>query len=495
MKTHLVNGRPWRLGAPTSLLIEGGVIVQSSPAGAEKVDLGGAILAPKFVDDHCHILPTGLDLRKPSLAGLASRAAVLDRLSDAARDSEPFGGWLLAVGYDPTALPEGDALTGAHLDAISTARPILVRFVSGHASVGNRAAFAAAGVNESTPDPAGGVFERGPEGRLTGVATEDAHERLSAVAPKPTLEEMVAAILAAGESMAAYGIGTASDMMTGRFDLRDEIEAYRLAAERGCAIRTRLYIQWRDVFGPRGIGAPALRELMASLEESRVAVRGVKLFADGAIGSGTAAIYGQYEGSVSGGERISKGGLTLSGDRAGQLIYSPEKLTAMIVEASRAGFSVAVHAIGDYASDLVMDAFEATGEPSRHRLEHAMLLSDAQIERLARLDPFVTFQPEFLAHFGHLYRRQLGDARARTLIRARSVLDAGLRVSLSSDRPIVAGDPRVGIAALLSRPDGGETLTAEEVLCGYTEWAALANGDAGLVGTLAPGERGDWQTL
>ena len=492
-KIHLINATSWRSSSPTQLLIENGRVVEGSTEGAEVVDLRGRILAPKFVDNHCHILPTGLDLNKPQLAGLTSKSTVLDALSRAARERP--NGWLHAVRYDPTALPEGEALTGADLDKIATDRPILVRYVSGHASVGNAAAFAAARVHRGTPDPEGGIYERDASGRLTGVATEDAHETLTAAMPTPTVEEMTDAILAAGRSMAGYGIGTASDMMTGRFDLLNELVAYRRAAELGNPIRVRLWVQWRDVFGRRGIGADRLLELAGEMDETMVALRGIKIFADGAIGSGTAAIYGQYQGDGSGGQKISTGGLTLGGDKSGQLIYAPERLTAMTVEASRAGFGVAVHAIGDYAAELVMDAFEATGDPSRHRLEHAMLLSDAQIERLARLNPYVTFQPEFLAHFGHLYRRQLGEARARTLIRARSVRDAGLRISLSSDRPIVEGDPRVGMRAITERPDGGERLTEAEALLGTTSWGAEANGDAGLVGSLAPGEMADWQPL
>lgn len=500
-KTLLTDGRAWLPGGLTSLLIENGRVLGSgtdpldleSFEDVERIDLGGRTLAPKLIDNHCHILPTGLDLNKPSLSGLTSRAAVLDVLSRAARERPD--GWLHAVRYDPTALPEGEALTGADLDAISTTRPILVRYVSGHASVGNRAAFLAANVDQATVDPSGGVYERGPDGRHTGVATEDAHETLTAAMPRPTVDDMTEAILAAGRSMAGYGIGTASDMMTGRFHLLDEIEAYRRAAAEGNPIRVRLWIQWRDVFGRRGIGVERLRELMAGLSEERVAVRGIKIFADGAIGSGTAAIYGRYEGDGQGGAKISSGGLTLGGDKAGQLIYSPERLTTMTTTAHEAGFGVAVHAIGDYATDLVLDAFEATGEPRRHRLEHAMLLSDAQIERLARLDPYVTFQPEFLAHFGHLYRRQLGEERARRLIRARSVIDAGLRVSFSSDRPIVEGDPHVGLRAIVDRPDGGEAVTETEARLGYTAWAADANGDAGALGTLAPGELADWRAL
>ncbi|MER3497081.1 MAG: amidohydrolase, partial [Armatimonadota bacterium] len=118
---------------------------------------------------------------------------------------------------------------------------------------------------------------------------------------------------------------------------------------------------------------------------------------------------------------------------------------------------------------------------------------DEQIERLAKLNPFVTFQPEFLAAFGHLYRRRLGEARARSLMRMRSVLDAGIRVSFSSDRPIVSGDPWLGMRSAVHREDGGEVVTRSQALHAYTEGAAAANGDAGQLGTLVIGARADWQ--
>jgi len=155
---------------------------------------------------------------------------------------------------------------------------------------------------------------------------------------------------------------------------------------------------------------------------------------------------------------------------SGQLIYSPTRLREMVQTAHRAGFRVATHSIGDYATDLVMDAYEATGEPSRHRIEHAMLLSDAQIERLAGLGCAVTFQPEFLIRFGHSYRRQLGPERMARLKRARSLLDAGIPLSFSSDRPIVPGDPKDGIRAAVHRPEGfdpAENITLPEAFRAY----------------------------
>ncbi len=438
------------------------------------VDLEGGWLAPAFTDAHCHILPTGLDLQKLHLGGCGSHEEVLDAVRDRLIEVAPEA-WLLAVHYDQTRYADGH-LNRDQLDAISSDRPILLRHVNGHASVANSAALLAAKVDESTPDPKGGTYVRDASGRLTGVLLERAHELVTAAAPAPTTEEMVAAILAAGEAMAAYGIVCATDMMTGRYDLARELEAYRLAAERGCPIRTRLCIQWAELFGPR---AKPVTELIEALDGERCRVWGAKIFADGAIGSATAAVYEPY---------VSEGG-------TGQLIYAPDKLKLMVRTAHDAGWRIAIHAIGDRATDLVMDAYEALDEATRHRIEHAMILSDAQIERMQRLGIHCTMQPEFLARFGHSYRHHLGLGRASKLKRFRSVKDGGVPLSFSSDRPIVAGDPWLACQAASSRPEGydpAEALTYAEALEAYTVMGAVANNDPHPMALGQPAEFLSW---
>jgi predicted amidohydrolase YtcJ len=229
-----------------------------------------------------------------------------------------------------------------------------------------------------------------------------------------------------------------------------------------------------------------LQAKLASLEETtngRVRAAGIKIFADGAIGSATAAIYGRYTGETPAGPVLSTRARQAEHEAkevSGQLMYAPEKLIDMTKRAAAAGYQVAIHAIGDYATDLVLDAFEATEDPSKHRLEHGMILSDAQIERIKSVDCFLTFQPEFLMRFGHSYRRQLGPERTAKLKRTRSVLDAGIKLSMSSDRPIVPGDPRDGIRTASNRPEGfdpSENCTLEEAIRCYTIEGARVNGD------------------
>lgn len=412
---------------------------------------------PALFDSHCHILPTGRDLAALPLGNLATQEAMLAAVEER-HASLPPGQWLLAVHYDQNRFPDGQHLSRADLDAISADRPILLRHQNGHASVANSAALKAAGVDEQTPDPSGGTYVRDAQGNLTGVLLETAHEYVTSAAPEPTLDDMVRDIRLAIRSMRDYGLTGACDMMTGRFHLLNELRAYRLAAEAEQDFRIGLYLQWRDVFGPRATPLDHIKAEVAAMDPSICQVSGIKIFADGAIGASTAAVREPY---------ATTGGL-------GTLIYEPAKLNQMVKTAHDAGYQVAVHAIGDRAVDHVLDAFEATDEPGRHRLEHAMILDDAQIERIARLRVVVTMQPEFLHHFGAVYRRQLGEKRASRLKRMRSLKDAGVVLALNSDRPIVAGDPQVGIAAAVNH--GPESLTLEETTEAYSTIGAQISG-------------------
>ncbi|MCW5943784.1 MAG: amidohydrolase [Fimbriimonadaceae bacterium] len=480
--TRYTNFRWGLTDEPMEMLVDDGRVVARETKVRTEVgtprDLEGARLFPAFIDNHCHILPTGLDLAKLFLGAAVSREEVLDLVYVKHRELPPDE-WLHAVHYDQNRFGDGRHLTRDDLDAVSPDRPILLRHQSGHASVANSAALRAAKVTEDEPDPSGGEFGRDANGRLTGVLLEDAHDRVTAAAPRPSRERMVEAILAAGDSMADYGIACASDMMTGFFDLEDELWAYREASERGCRIRLRLYVQWSTVFGPRAMPKERFRELCQAMDPDRCRVAGIKIFADGAISAATAAIYGEF---------------TTGGD--GRLIYSTERLRSMVRTANEAGYQIAIHAIGDRAVDEVMDAYRLLDDPRRHRIEHATMLSDGQIERLVDLGCFVTMQPEFLARFGPSYARQLGPDRASRLKRYRSCLDAGVRLSLSSDRPIVGGDPSFGLACAVVRPEGfdpNEGVERDEAIVLYTLEAARANEDANEMGALIPGQFADFR--
>ena len=479
MSTAYRNGRTLA-GEPLAFLVEGGRFssVGSDVDVPDAVDLQGATVLPGFIDAHCHVMPTGFDLFRLHLGECGTHEDVLDRVRERLRET-PDGEWLMAVHYDQNRFDGIQHLHRDQLDAVSSTVPILLRHVNGHASVANTAALIAAGVGDSTEDPKGGAYVRDSSGRLTGVLLERAHEHVSDAAPMPTMEQRVAAVVRASEEMARFGITCASDMMTGYSDLLAEMEAYSMAAQRGAKVRLRLYLQWSPVFGARPADPGRREELARAMDPASCKVAGTKIFADGAISAGTAAIHGSFK---SGG--------------SGTLIYEPSRLTEMTVKAHEAGWQVSVHSIGDRSTDHVLDAFEATGEPSRHRIEHAMILSDAQVSRLARAGCHTTMQPEFLMRLGHAYMSQLGPEVARGLKRARTCLDAGIRMSFNSDRPIVGGAPWDGILTAVSRPEGfdpGENVSLEEAVRLYTVGGADANGDKGYMGEIRDGQLADFQ--
>jgi predicted amidohydrolase YtcJ len=275
-------------------------------------------------------------------------------------------------------------------------------------------------------------------------------------------------------------------MMTGFTDLERELTAYRLAAERGCKVRIRLYVVWSQVFGPRAMAAGRLREHREAMDPLRCRIAGVKVFADGALSSRTAAIRGAYEG-----ETLSHG-KTWSGKKN----YRQDRLEQMLRTASEAGLQTAIHSLGDHATDCCLSALGLLDNPSMHRLEHAMMLDDAQIERIAALGVPVVQQPEFLVRFGEAYRRSVGPSRASGLNRYRSLLDAGVSLAFSSDRPVVPGRPGHGVHSAVMRPsefDPAENLNWSEAEWAYTAAAADVGGDRGVFGRLESGEWADYQ--
>jgi predicted amidohydrolase YtcJ len=440
------------------------------PFADDEVDLEGAWLMPGFVDCHCHIMPTGFDLQRLDLTSCGSKEEMLLAARDAAADL-PEDTWLLATHYDQNKFADGKHITAADLDAYLSV-PVILRHSSGHACVVNSRAMQLAGITVGTDDPRGGELLR-EDGAPTGVLLENAMELAYRAVPKATKEEMADAIFTAATSMSKYGITSAADMMTGHQGLEDEIWAYKEAIRRGAPLRIRLYIQWSEVFKNK----TTLTEIASDLNpipEELLAARGVKLFADGAIGSGTAAMHNEY---LTGG--------------TGTFIYPPEELERRVRLADEAGYPIATHSIGDRCTDMVLNCYEKSNDPSRHRIEHVMVLSDSQIERIKRLGVKVSLQPEFLQDFAKTYKRQLGEERYLKLKRAKSLDGAGIPIGFSSDRPIVPGNPWTGIRTAADR--GDESISINRGVELYTFGAAEVDGDGAAFGRLNIRQRADFQ--
>ncbi len=491
----LVNGRvrtmdPARPEAAAVAIRSGRVAVVGGdeearaavPPGTPAIDLRGRTATPGLNDAHAHPMSVGFALLDLDLSPEKHREiGDLVGLVAEATTGKPKGSWILGRGYDDARLAEGRHPTRADLDAVSPDHPVVLIRMCHHIGVANSAALALAGVTRETADPDGGLFDRDEAGEPTGVLREAALGAVRAVVPAPTEEEMVAGLLAGGRDFLANGVTSAVE--AGIWNAT-ELRAYQRLAERGeLPVRTYLMMMLDETLdalvglGIRtGFGDPWLR------------IGPAKLFSDGSIGGQTARMRLPYEGSA---------------DNVGLWMMPPEDLKAKVRRAHEAGFQVGIHAIGDAAIDLVLDAYAeaqavAPRPAPRHRIEHCSIDDDAILTRIAELGVVPIPGTSFLWHFRDAYVRNLGEGRIGQAYGMRSFARFGIPAAASSDAPVVPTSAVAGLQTMVTRHDllgrpvnPGEAVPLEDALRAYTVNGAYASFEEGIKVTLAPGMLGD----
>ncbi|MFD0313294.1 amidohydrolase [Streptomyces flavalbus] len=448
------------------------------------VDLDGAVVLPGFIDPHVHLTWAGLKAAAPSVAPCRRADDVLRAVARAVEGS-PEGTWLDFGGYDQRTLDR--PLTAADLDTVSAGRKVYLGHLSGHACLVNSAVLGDLAATEGV--------------RADGFLAEGAMGAALRTRPPHSLAELTDAIERAALTCRAEGVTACAEAgVGGRLFGRTPVEAaaYQLAHETGrLPLRVRLMV-----------AADALHPVTAAPEDTtshaldlglrtgfgggRLSLGALKVFTDGGMMARTAALTAPYEdGSGS----------------TGELQDTPEALTAAIVAGHLAGWQVAVHAIGDRAVDVALDAFaeaqrRAPRPDARHRVEHAGLVRPDQLPRLADLGVTAVVQPSFLRHYGDDYATVLGAGRADWLYRGRAFLAHGIPLVGSSDRPVADGAPLRAIQFMVERASlsgriigPAEAVTVEEALRAYTTEAARACHWEAETGSLAPGKRADLVVL
>lgn len=448
-----------------------------------QLHLDGATALPGLVDAHLHLEGLGsarrrLDLRGVSLTELEAR---LERAVQTRTSSAPVLGrgwdqseWTTTdCGYPPCLDAHGFPLrTG--LDRLAPDRPVVLRRVDGHAAFVNGAALALAGIDAHTRDPEGGRIVRDEAGHPTGVLIDNAVDLVTRRLPAPDADEIRASVLAAQSELLSLGLVAVHDMGTS-----PEVLAVLRELDAGGELALRVYAYlW-------GQDAPSIAELAAAArpyDGRRLKVVGVKLMADGALGSRGASLLENYADA----------------DHAGALLLPGSALEARIQATWRAGLAPAVHAIGDRANRLVLDIFAqapsgAVRAPAR--LEHAQILSAPDRARLAPASVVASMQPTHATSDLRWAQARLGVARLEGAYAWQSLRVAGATLAFGSDAPVESADPRAGLYAAVTRmdqdgkPEGGwlpkERLSMQDALRGFTRGAWLAVGEEG--GILKPG--------
>ncbi|NML51061.1 amidohydrolase [Streptomyces sp. R302] len=449
----------------------------------EVVDLQGATVLPGFIDSHVHLSWTGLKARTPSIAGLTRIDDVLAAVADAASRREA-GAWVSIGGYDQRAL--GRHLTAAELDTAGQGRRIFLMHDSGHACVVNTAVLDLLPAEVPHED---GLLVESAMGAVRGLRLPHAQT------------ELADAIEHAGRLCLAEGVTACAEAGIGGGLLGHspvELGAYQLLRDEGrLPLRVQL-MPGGDTLKPAGAherdGIPRALDLglRTGFGDDWLSVGALKIYTDGGMMARTAALTEPYEGM---------------GDHTGQLQDDPERLADLIVDGHLGGWQLAVHAIGDRAADLVLDALERAQKlrprpDARHRVEHAGLIRPDQLPRFAALGVSAVVQPNFLRYFGDDYAAVTGERRAPWMYRGRSFLDHGVTLVGSSDRPVTDGSPLRAIQFMVERastsgaligPDEG--ITVEEALRAYTVAGAHACRWDDSAGTLTPGKRADLVVL
>lgn len=460
---------------------------EMAPPGVETIDLAGATVFPGFIEAHNHMLMFGLglasiDARPTSLPSIAALiAAIHERAS-----SSPDGGWIVARGYDDNQLAERRHPTRHDLDQGSPRHPVLLINGSGHLAVANSEALRLAEITSTTDAPQGGEIVRDQHGEPTGLLLETAQTLVQRVMPPPTVEDLVDALQACHDRYVAAGITSSH---TAGVNSMDDVRAHQLWRERATnPLRTTMMVG-RSMY-------PAFRDtgVRTGFGDDHLRIGPLKLFSDGSLIGRTAAVSQPFLEDP-------------SPNNLGMEMMPQDELNEIVLDGHRHGYQVAIHAIGDRAIEMCLDACQNALQQvprsgMRHRIEHCGILRPDLIRRLAEQEVIPVSQPIFIREYGDGFIRHLGRERTALTYPFRSLLDAGLPLVFSSDCPVSAYEPLKSVQASVEEMTGsgtpyapGEAITAREAIRCYTVHGAIAGFAEDRVGSIRPGYLADFTIL
>ncbi len=455
---------------------------------------------PGFNDAHTHMANAGRQKLSADLTGSRSLAEMQRRIREYAAAAPP-GAWLLGGGWDHTLWQSRQLPSRTDLDQVTGDHPAIFRRVDEHMAVANSAALAAAGITSATTDPPGAKIDRDADGRPTGILREPAASAIVfRKVPPPTLEQRRAAFTVAMQEALSHGVTTVQD--------NSDWEDFLAMEEMEHAGRLHIRVaEWLDFSQP----LPVLKQRRAShpADDPLLHLTMLKGFMDGSLGSRTASLEDPYSDDPS---------------NSGLPRYDQDDLNVMAAERAAAGFQIGLHAIGDLANDMALNAFAAAeggaipadrpvppAEPDaaivtrsspeigpsalRLRIEHAQVLLPADFDRFAKLGIVASMQPSHLVTDMQWAEERLGPDRIKYAYAWRSFLDHGVTLAFGTDFPVETINPFRGLYSAVTRQNEAGTQTfypeqrisIQEALYAYTQASAFAEFRETSVGRLEPG--------
>ena len=461
-------------------------------AKTRRVDLRGRTVVPGLTDAHCHIFGIGEREMNLNLEGTNTRENFLAKVEERAAKTEP-GKWITGRGWIETFWTPAEFPTATDLDKVAPKNPVFLTRADGHAAVANSAAMRIAGITAETANPFGGeILKDKSTGAPTGMLLDHANALVEKHLPSPSAADKEAAILLGAKRSLKLGW---CEIQNPGSDLA-EVEIMRRLFAAG-RVKLRIY---NAVSAP---GAPADRLLeegaVLGAYGGRFTQRTMKCYADGALGSRGAALLAKYADA----------------DTSGFLTNKEEDLRVLFERALRRGIQVQTHAIGDRANRIVLDLYEAAfkavppnerkiTEP-RWRIEHAQVLSAADIPRFAKLGVIPSMQPSHAISDLFFAPSRLGMERLAGAYAWQSLLKSGAIIPGGSDAPVERGEPMIEFYAAVARKsqDGRsaegwhpeQAVSRAQALKMFTIWPAFAAFEEKDKGSIEVGKLADLTVL
>ncbi|MFX1517889.1 MAG: amidohydrolase [Promethearchaeota archaeon] len=457
------------------------------PKDAKIIPVKGKTVIPSFIDSHTHFILMGVrTISTLDLSNTKSIAEVIDQVGR--RLSEiPAGNWLTGHGWDESAWPEKRYPTKEDLDPVSPNNPVILTPCYGHLMVANSHALDLAEITRETPDPPGGKIDHDPKADdTTGILREEAMDLIEAVKPPTTKKESLSGLQKACEIALSWGCASIHDLGSDATD----INTYQTALENG-VLKVRAYIMPDAQFSDEMLDGLETLGIRTRFGNDFLRIGSIKFYIDGSMGARTAVFSEPYADETS---------------TYGIFAVSPDILKERVIRAHKLGMQIAIHAIGDRAIEVALDAIEAAIEEDprsdhRHRIEHCEILTEEQLTRIKQLGVIPAMQPNFVGEWGQpggMYEQRLGVNRLKFCNPYRKLLDEGIKVAFGSDCgycPPWPFNPIYGLWAAVNHPIQENRVSIEDAVKCYTLNGAYASFDEDIKGSIEPGKLADIAVL
>jgi len=448
----------------------------------KRIDLGKFPVFPGFIDAHMHVAQSGLEHLQSVDTDLPSIAAIKDAIRKRAAQT-PAGNWVLGFKYDDTKMAEGRPINRQDLDEAAPNNPVYIQHRGGHTAFVNSAALNKADINDQTPNPAGGAYEHGGDGKLTGRVMDNGNAAFRSKIPSTaTRSDRRDGVKLITQMLVRAGVTSAHDALGNP----DDLLAYQDAFEAG-DLHARIYCL---------IGAPHIDKMIRAgirtgLGNEWVRVGAMKLMLDGSISERTARLSQPYVGRP---------------NDYGILIMGEEEMYTWARKAHLAGWQVASHANGDGTIDQALRVYERLQRETprndpRFRLEHCTVINDDLVRRIKAIGAIPTPFSSYAYYHGEKLS-VYGPERVNHMFALRSFLDAGVRATQASDYTASPFDPMMALQSEVTRTDKNgnvwgpkQRITIQEALQVGTVNGAYASFEENLKGSITPGKLADLVVL